>query len=366
MDQGTGVLRCRLPRGRWELSAIELTEPTGLQITDGHQNAENTAAATQSTDRIGIGPVRALSDTARPLLSTGLAHWRGVGSAATAGSGAHPTGPAGVKLIVFQESGLAAIIRPDQPSDHAPVPVLVDHQTAGAADRRHELALNVDGVPVLAARVVGVADRFPSVEGDVAGFVVADESRLAAVLDAGNPGQGRADELWVATRRPATLRRALSAGDLARLAAAFRSDARRGIAADPAARAVLTTLAAAAFIAAMLAVLGLLILATGAIRDRRVETDLAAQGLGPRALRFELRFRLLIATLVGVLGGGMLSLVLARLAVSTVRAAGTVMSPDPPVVAVTPAVMLVWELGVIVGLTLASWLVTVRMRAGGR
>ena len=28
-------------------------------------------------------------------------------------------------------------------------------------------------------------------------FVVADESRLASALDAGAPGQGRADELWL-------------------------------------------------------------------------------------------------------------------------------------------------------------------------
>ena len=45
---GVAFLRAPVPRGRWELEALELDEPTGLAITNGHQNGENPAAATQS------------------------------------------------------------------------------------------------------------------------------------------------------------------------------------------------------------------------------------------------------------------------------------------------------------------------------
>src|SRR5271166_2273003 len=40
------LLRAPMPPGRWELEALELDEPTGVAITNGHQNGENPAAAT--------------------------------------------------------------------------------------------------------------------------------------------------------------------------------------------------------------------------------------------------------------------------------------------------------------------------------
>src|ERR1017187_6362904 len=46
--------------GRWELEALELDEPTGVAITNGHQNGENPAAATQSATRVALGPMLAL------------------------------------------------------------------------------------------------------------------------------------------------------------------------------------------------------------------------------------------------------------------------------------------------------------------
>jgi hypothetical protein len=45
-----------VPPGRWELEALELDEPTGVAITNGHQNGENPAAATQSATRVALGP----------------------------------------------------------------------------------------------------------------------------------------------------------------------------------------------------------------------------------------------------------------------------------------------------------------------
>ena len=55
-----GFLRAPVPPGRWELEALELAEPTGLAITNGHQNGENPAAATQSRTRVALGPLLAL------------------------------------------------------------------------------------------------------------------------------------------------------------------------------------------------------------------------------------------------------------------------------------------------------------------
>jgi hypothetical protein len=50
--------------------------------------------------------------------------------------------------------------------------------------------------------VVGVLSRFPTLDSDAAGFVIANEATLAAALDAQLPGQGRPDELWISTGIP--------------------------------------------------------------------------------------------------------------------------------------------------------------------
>ena len=43
----------RVPAGSWELQALELDEPTGLEVTTGHQNAEGSSAPTQT---VTVGP----------------------------------------------------------------------------------------------------------------------------------------------------------------------------------------------------------------------------------------------------------------------------------------------------------------------
>src|SRR6266704_3898810 len=74
---GGGFLRAPVPPGRWELEAMELDEPSGLAITNGHQNGENPAAATQSRTRVSLGPLLALRAGGRSLLRVPLGPWRG-------------------------------------------------------------------------------------------------------------------------------------------------------------------------------------------------------------------------------------------------------------------------------------------------
>src|SRR5207344_2617365 len=107
--------------------------------------------------------------------------------------------------VDFTMSGEPGVLRPAQPTDTRPVPVLADPQTAASAGPGGSIVLTVDGLPVT-GRVVGVLSRFPTLPADSAGFVVADEATLAAALDAQLPGQGRADELWIGTGHLAGLR----------------------------------------------------------------------------------------------------------------------------------------------------------------
>ena len=348
---GAGFLRARVPPGQWELEALELDEPTGVAITNGHQNGENPAAATQSQTRVALGPLLALPARGPSLLRVPLGAWRGVGAAATA-----PARSGGAATVDFAMSGTPGVLRPAQPTDTHPVPVLTDPQTAASAGPGGRIALTVDGLPVI-ARVVGVLTRFPTLPPDSAGFVIADEATLAAALDAQLPGQGRADELWIGTRHLAGLRTALGSGPLAQLDSSFRADIDHQLQDAPVARGVLGTLIAATALSVALAVVGLLAALLGGVRDERVESDLTEQGVGPRGLRAELRVRLALASLLGVVVGVGIAVLLTGLAVASVRAAGTVADPSPPVVTVVPwAALAAWGAGTFAALALAGWL----------
>jgi hypothetical protein len=358
------ILRAPVPPGRWELEALELGEPTGLVITNGHQNSENPAAATQLDARVTLGPLLALQAGGQPLLRVPLGAWRGVGAAATAASTGN--GAAAPLSVGFTTSGAPGVLRPVQPADTRPVPVLADPQTAASAGPGGLIALTVDGLPVT-ARVAGVVSRFPTVPADAAGFLVADEATLAAALDAQLPGQGRADELWIGTGHLARLRASLGSGTLAQLDSSFRTDLDHQLQDAPVARGVLGTLIAAAALSALLAVVGLLAALLGGARDERVETDLQEQGVGPRGLRAELRVRLTLSSAAGVAVGVGIAAALTRLAVASVRAAGTVADPRPPLVPVVPWVALAaWGAGSLAVLALAGWLATRALIGSGR
>jgi hypothetical protein len=357
---GGAVLRAVVPPGQWELEALELDEPEGLAATNGHQNAENPGAVTVSSARVALGPL-VVQPARGPSRSVSLGAWRGAGAAA-----AGPAASGAAATVTFTPSAAPGVVRPAQPTDTSPVPVLTDPATAASAGPDGRIALTVDGLPVT-GRVAGVLRRFPALSAGSAGFVVADEATLAAALDAQLPGQGRPDELWISTGQPGRLRSALGSGTLAQLDSSFRADIDQQLLRAPLARGVDGTLAAAAALSLVLAVTGLLTALLGGARDQRAESDLTEQGVGPRGLRTELRARLTLASAAGVIAGLGIAALLTRLAVAGVRAAGTVADPSPPVVTVVPwAELAAWGAGTLALLALASWLATRTMIASRR
>ena len=351
---GRASARARLPAGPWELEGIELDESAGLAITNGHQNGENPAAATQSAARVSLGPLTAGDGGRHVLVTDDLSNWRGVGAASTS-----PGASGGAAKIVFHASGFPGVVRPAQPSDHAALPVLADPGTAADAGPGGGIALSVDNLPVQ-ARVVGVVKRFPTIATGAGGFIVADQQALSDALDAQLPGQGRTDELWVSSAQPRLLRDALGEGRLAQLDASFRTAIETGLRREPLASGVIGTLLIAGTVGGALAALGLLVVVGGPFRDRSIERDLEAQGLGPGGLRRELRLRLGLASALGVWPGLLIAVLIDRLAVATVGAteSGT---PQPPLVTVVPWVELVGLGAAITALCLLlGWLATAR------
>ncbi|HEY8763347.1 MAG TPA: FtsX-like permease family protein [Solirubrobacteraceae bacterium] len=345
--RGAGWLRALLRPGHWELEAVELREPAGLEVTAGHQNGENPAAATQSSTTVLLTGLTARDQRGHAVLAIPVGGWRAVGDASALRSRA-----AGAELR-FATTGAPGLIRPLQPVDTRPIPVLVDPQTAAAADARGRLELTVDGAPVR-ARIAAVLRRFPTVPPGTAGFIVADEAELAAALDAWLPGQGRPDELWLSSTRPQALRTALLAAPFQRLTSTLRVDLERGLRSAGVARAVQGALLTAAALSALLALIGLLVSLLGSTDRRRVVDDLVAQGVGPRALRRELALRSLFTGVAGTVAGFAIALALTRLVVGAVRSAAQVADPVPPVVTITPWAQLVLWCLIMLGATLLA------------
>jgi hypothetical protein len=76
-------------------------------------------------------------------------------------------------------------------------------------------------------------------------------------------------------------------------------------------------------------------------------------------LRAELRQRLVISGALGVVIGLGIGAALTRLAVATVRAAGSVAIPNPPIVTVAPWVSFgLWAVAAGAVLTIVAWVAT--------
>src|SRR4029079_16855620 len=75
-------------------------------------------------------------------------------------------------------------LRPAQPTDGAPIPVIASSSLARAAGSGAVVPLFVGTTPVN-VRIAASAHRFPSISGD---FVVADRSRLETALNSSVPG----------------------------------------------------------------------------------------------------------------------------------------------------------------------------------
>jgi len=240
------------------------------------------------------------------------------------------------------------LLRPREPSDGRPLPIVASPGVARAAGPGGLLTLDFLEPPIR-ARVIGIATRFPTLQPDEP-FVVAEETRLATALDADAPGRGRPDELWLAAPG-GTLPKVESALARPSFAALERTSRRRTLSAiedEPMAHAIEYTLGIAALLTLALAVIGLWVTLLSDLRDERSDFfDLEAQGVTPETLRRHLRIRALVLLGFGMLGGALLGFVLGRLVVSLIQVSAETGSPQPPLVFNPSWIACVLALGVL-------------------
>ena len=217
-----------------------------------------------------------------------------------------------------------ALLRPP-PSE--PPPALATPAAAAAAASDGTLTLRVAGDAVR-VRVAAVARRIPGTRGEA---VVVDRTALQA---AAPPGAAAVSEVWIDAPSAAAARAVearLRRPPFDVLAVDSRAALARRLETDPLAEVTLATLVAAALVALVLAVAGLVLLVLGDARDEREELlDLEAQGAEPGMLRRQLRVRAAILAAAGLVFALAVGAVLAALVVDLVAVTANAGTPVPP------------------------------------
>jgi hypothetical protein len=208
-----------------------------------------------------------------------------------------------------------SILRPTEPLEGSPVPVIVspDLGRVGAIVPLHVEDLTVEG------QVVGIARHFPSVDGDL---VVADLPTWLTAANTIEPGTATASEMWVDSTTPPR-EPSLAVQSQRATLASLRS--------DPLARGSLALLLVAAIVGLVLAAVGVLL---GVVGDRQDESgdlfDLSAQGVTPAELRRHLLLRAEAVAAVGIAGGLAAGAVVSALVVAVVAVTAGAGTPLPP------------------------------------
>jgi hypothetical protein len=321
---GSTTLSTRpLPARQLRVLGLQLTLPESEAFMLAHQEAEG-EVSTAPSGSLELGPL--VADRGRRVVTS----WHGW----QAPAGGRVTRAAGsVKIaFTFQDTGARLVFHPVEPTDARLMPVVVSPDIARAAGGvGKETVLNFQDTTV-AARIVGIATRMPTVPSDSGPFVLADGGWLSTAVSANAPGEGTPNEIWIsAPGDHAAVAAALHRPPFASLVVASRADVQRRLAGDPLAHATALALGAAGIVALLLAVLGFWVGIVSELRDERSDFfDLEAQGVAPESLRSQLRTRGVILVGLGLLGGAGLGALLSQLVVSLVRVSATNAVPEPP------------------------------------
>jgi len=324
--QGSAILSARLRRGAHpHVLGLQLMLPAKEQFFLAHRETEAEVSRAPS-GVLELGPLRARSGTGRKRLVTS---WRGWLLPA-GGRLMRERGQVRVRFV-FQDTGARLVFRPRESSDGRLMPVVVSPdiaQAGGGVGRK--TVLDFQDVNV-AARIVGVATRMPTVASDSGSFVLTDGAWLSTAIQANAPGEGTPNEVWLSTSQARTVGAALRRPPFASLLVASRAGIERRLASDPLGHATALTLGAAGLVALALAVLGFWLGVLSELHDERSDFfDLEAQGVPPGSLRAQLRTRALILVGAGLAGGAGLGALLSQLVVSLVRVSATTGVPEPP------------------------------------
>jgi hypothetical protein len=259
-----------------------------------------------------------------------------------------------IDLEVFTVS--TVIIRAPQVTDGLVLPAIVSPGLAADAGPDGSLELHIGGgsVPL---RVVGTADRAPTMTDPQPRFVVVPLDPFIGALAAAVPGAGRPSEMWISAPTPervAEVRAALGGPPFRFAEVTSRADLVAIREGDPLSQAIVWALVVAALAGLGLSIGGLLLGTVTDLRDERGElADLEAQGVPPSALRWHALARTAWLAVGGAIGGLTVGIMLAFVVTGALAIDASGAVPIPPLVVVLPllpiAVVTALTLGCVLG-----------------
>jgi hypothetical protein len=260
-----------------------------------------------------------------------------------------------IDLEVFTVN--AVVIRAPQPTDGLSLPAVVSPDLARDAKPDGSLDLHI-GSGTVPLKVVGVADRAPTIDDARPRFVIVPLDPLIVSVASAVPGSGRPSEMWISApsaQRLADVRAALAKNPFRFAEVTARDDLVAERAGDPLSQAIVWALVVAALAGLVLSVGGLLMGALTDLRDERGElADLEAQGVRPSVLRWHALARTAWLAIGGVLAGLVAGLLLAVVITGALAIDAQGNLPIPPLVVVLPPLPIIAVVGGVLIVVLGS------------
>lgn len=251
----------------------------------------------------------------------------------------------------------AAIIRAPQVTDGMILPAVVSPDLAAEARADGTLDLHV-GSGTIPIRIVGTADRVPTVVSADPRFVIVPLDPFIVAVASAVPGSGRPSEMWLSVPdagRQAEVRAALAKPPFRFAQVAARSDLIAAHAADPLSQAIVWAQIVAALAGLTLSVGALVMGAVTDLRDERGElADLEAQGVPPSALRWHALARTAWLAVGGAIAGLIAGLGLAVVVTGALAIDAQGNLPIPPLQVVLPPLEIAAVVGGVLAVVLGS------------
>jgi hypothetical protein len=322
--RGRRVLRARLPQSarNGRLLGLNLQIPPAEAVSAAHAAGEGAAPDVFSVGRLEFERPSVATSRGSVPMRVDYRQWV---AATESTPGASPSrNTLRIRYLLTQERAFR--LRPRQPTDGSPIPVIACDSLADRAGEGGVLPLSL-GEAVVNAQIVARASLVPTLRCP---FVVADAGALETAVTASAPGVAVADEAWIAG--PPGLSTALerAAGGVP-VAVASRRAVEAELRDDPLARGTVAVLAAGSLVALVLAVLAVLLVVAVELRDESGDFyDLESQGMAPATLRRQLVQRIGSLTAFGVLGGLVTGAVLTAVVTQLVAVGAGTADPVPP------------------------------------
>ena len=305
-----------------KLVALALGFPPGEEFTAAHRATGSDAVPDVFVrGTLRLGRPFAITGRGRQPLPLDYRDW--VLADGSAGSGGSASS---VRIRYFLSQERAFRIRPRQPTDGQPIPVIASRSLADLAGDDAVIPIRV-GQAELRARIVDTARRFPTLRGD---FLVADRAALEMAANAVVPGTAVPDEVWL--RGPPGEERELRAAAPLPVRVASRDALAEELRGDSVSRGVSLALVATALLAAVLAIVGLLLTIAVDVRDNRPELfDLETLGVDPAGLARHVWLRLALVLAAGLVAGLLTGVAMAFLVTDIVAVTANLTEAEPPI-----------------------------------